>query len=208
MYWLKPTEAERCLCSNDGGITCTNLSSMIRLQFILDQSTAAIFSTSINLTVTSYTHNSLSVQVHIKLGVQIINFKYSSQCGQIVILKNKIFIVFPNTLNISRHAVHKFTHLFTIVRSYWTYVQNSFALSKCLFDGCSHTIHGLFTLHGSGTGTGYWTSTTEDNGSGFCPCLSAVWTVQHNIQKPIVPFDGPGSVQCERATMTILTTEA
>ena len=42
--------------------------------------------------------------------------------------------------------------------------------------------------------------------------LSAVWTVQHNIQKPIVPIPGsipipdPDSVQCECA-ITLITVQ-
>ena len=45
----------------------------LQFKFILDQSTAAIFSTSINSTVTSQ-HITIRVQVHIKLGVQIIDY--------------------------------------------------------------------------------------------------------------------------------------
>ena len=60
----------------------------------------------------------------------------------------------------------------------------------------------LFTLHrtGTGTGTGNRTSTIEDNGSGSYPCLSAVWTVQHNVESHCSHSQfGPGSVQCECA---------
>ena len=114
-WCIEAIEAEQRLFSNDSRITWINL--FLSLNLFCCNITPVIFSTSIDSTVTS-PHITICVQVHIKLGVQIIDYKYSSQCGQILILKNKIFNVFSNTLNINWHAVHKFTHLFTVVKSY------------------------------------------------------------------------------------------
>ena len=52
--------------------------------------------------------------------------------------------------------------------------------------------NGLFTLHGTGTGTGNETGTIVDNGSGFCPSLGLVTLFLYNILGPI----NPGTIAC------------